>query len=168
MSKLLKILILSLVLSTLAFTSAHKYYVSITQIEYVEEKQSLQVITRIFIDDLERLIRERYDETITLAGKDEPKIVDSYIERYLKDKIRIKINGSEPSLDFLGKEYDDNLIYCYLEIQSIETISSFEITNQVLFDVFSEQKNVIRTKINSKNKSFILVKENDKGLLNFN
>ena len=34
-------------------------------------------------------------------------------------------------------------------------------------DVFEEQQNVVRTKIKGKNKSFILIKENDKGVLNF-
>ena len=55
----------------------------------------------------------------------------------------------------------------YLEIEGVKEINSFEIQNLVLFDLYAEQQNIIRTNINSKNKSFILIKENDKGLLNF-
>lgn len=150
-----------------AFTGAHEYYVSITQIEYVKEKETVQIISRIFIDDLEKLIRERYDPEVTLASDDEPAKVDFYIEKYLNEKIKFKINNIDIDATFIGKEYEADIVYCYLEIENIESINSFEITNQVLFDLYSEQQNIVRLKINDKNKSFILIKENDKGLLNF-
>lgn len=151
----------------MAFNAAHEYYVSITKIEYVKEKKSVQIISRIFIDDFERLIRERYDPDVTLAADDELAKVDFYIEKYLDEKITIKINGKAVDAVFIGKEYESDIVYCYLEIENVESIQSFEISNQVLFDLYSEQQNIIRLKINDKNKSFILIKENDKGLLNF-
>ena len=98
---------------------------------------------------------------------DESKKVNDYVEKYLKDKILIKINGIDQNLIFIGREYEDDIMYCYFEIQGVNSIKSFEITNLVLFDIFEEQQNIVRTFINSKHKSFILIKENDKGLLNF-
>lgn len=165
--KSLKYLIIITVLPLLAFTAAHKYYVSITQIEYVKEKQSLQLITRIFVDDLEQLICTRYDETITLAENEAQQKADGYIERYLKSKIIIKINGAEVAVNFLGKEYENDIVYCYLEVEKVASIQSFEITNRVLFDLFTDQKNIIRSNINNENNSFILNRQNDKGMLNF-
>jgi hypothetical protein len=141
--------------------------VSVTQIDYIKEKQTVQITSRIFIDDFEKLIRERYDESVTLAIKNEPVKVNDYIERYLKDKIKIKINKNPATLKFIGKEYEDDIMYCYLEITEVHEINSFEITNHVLYDLYKEQQNVVRTFINSKHKSFILIPENDKGLLNF-
>lgn len=160
-------LLLFVAIPLVAFNTAHEYYVSITMIEYVEEKQSVQIISRIFIDDLERLIRERYDSEVTLATEDEPAKVDYYIEKYLEEKITFKINNNDVDAVFIGKEYESDIVYCYLEIENVSSIQSFEISNQVLFDLYSEQQNIVRTKINGKNKSFILIKENDKGLLNF-
>lgn len=158
---------LLVILCFLAFNEAHKYYVSVTQIEYVKEQNSLQIISRIFIDDFERLLRERYDESITLAIENEKAIVDSYTERYLKDKLTISIDGRSQNIEFIGKEYEDDIMFVYLEITDVENINALEVTNQVLFDVFEEQQNVVRTKIKGKNKSFILIKENAKGVLNF-
>ncbi|WP_159021631.1 DUF6702 family protein [Formosa sp. L2A11] len=149
----------------LAFTTAHKYYVSITEVHYVKEKQSVQIITRIFIDDLEKLVRERFDESITLAGKNESDKVDYYLEKYLTEKIQIKINGKPAVLQFIGKEYDNDIAICYIEIPKIDHISEIEVKNKVLYDIFEEQQNVVRLDINGKKKSFILIKENDKGLL---
>lgn len=161
-------LIIVMLLPIFSFTSVHKYYVSVTQVEYIQERGELQLISRIFIDDLEKLLRERYDDSITLAGENESEMVDGYLEKYLKQKIEVKINGEVKILEFLGKEYEDDIAICYLEIPEIESIGSIQISNKVLFDIFEEQKNIIRMKINGKRKSFILIPENDKGLLNFN
>ncbi|QDO92708.1 peptidase E [Formosa sediminum] len=165
--KALKYFLLFVLLPILAFTTAHKYYVSITEIHYVKEKQSVQIISRIFIDDLERLVRERFDKSITLAIKDESPQVDFYLEKYLTEKLRIKINGKDAVLQFIGKEYDDDIAICYIEITNISNISKIEVQNLVLMDVFEEQQNVVRLDINNKKKSFILIKQNDKGLLKF-
>lgn len=166
--KLFKITCLILTLSFFSFKAAHKYYISVTQIDYVKEKESVQIISRIFIDDLEKLLRERYDESITLAGKTEPKEVDVYLEKYLKEKLKVKINDKEASIAFIGKEYDADIIKCYLEIKGIKSIQTFEISNQVLFDLFSEQQNIIKTNINSKQKSVIQMPEKNTTLLKFN
>lgn len=164
----MKRLLILVIVPLLSFVAIHKYYISVTQIDYLQNKQSVQITTRIFIDDLEKLLRERYDETITLASVNEPNTTDLYIERYLNEKIKIKINNKEASLSFIGKEYDVDIVKCYLEIEGVKKIESFEISNEVLFDLFSDQQNIIKTKINSQQKSVILFRQNPSALLKFN
>ena len=166
--KTLKFALIFFALPLMAITSVHKFYVSVTQIEYVEDKASVQIISRIFIDDLENLLRTRYDETITLNVDKEVTTSDFYIEKYLKEKLKIDINGEAKVFTYIGKEYEDDIVFCYLEITDIKQINTFTVTNQILQDLFEEQENIVRTYINSKHKSFILTKENDKGMLNFN
>lgn len=166
--KILKFAIILLLMPALSFTSVHKYYVSVTNIEYVKEKEAVQIISRIFIDDFEKLLRERYDENITLGAKDEISTIDAYIERYLAEKLKIDINGQASKFIYLGKEYEDDIVFCYLEIERITNIKSFEISNKILLEMFEEQENIVRTNINGKRKSFILKNGNDKGVLNFN
>ena len=162
------VLLITVLVSTAAVTALHKYYVSVTQVEYIEEENSLQIISRIFVDDFEKLIRERYDESITLAEADEPEIVESYIERYIKEKFVIQIDGKSVSMNYLGKEYDNDIVYLYIEVTDLKEINTMEIRNEILFEIYEEQQNIIRTKIKGKHKSFILIKENAKGVLNFN
>ncbi len=166
--KTFKFLLVAFLLPLFAFTTAHKFYVSVTQIEYVKEKQSVQIISRIFIDDLEELLRQRYDENITLDTNKDETTIDSYIEKYFKAKVQIEINGNYKTFTFLGKEYEDDIVYCYLEITNVKSIESFKITNQLLFDIFEEQQNIVKTKFNSQNKSFMLTQYDDTGVLNFN
>lgn len=166
--KINKLLVFLIILPLMSFTIAHKYYVSVTEVEYVKEQESMQIVTRIFIDDFEKMLRERYDESITLdIGKDETQI-DAYIQKYLSSKLQITIDNTLQQFEFLGKEYEDDILFCYLEITDVSAINNFEIVNQVLFDVFDDQQNLVKTKINSKRKSFMLIPQNDKGVLNFN
>ena len=161
-----KLFLFVLVLPLLSFKGLHKYYVSVTEIEYVNEKKSVQIISRVFIDDFESLLRNRYDERLTLELDNEDDLVNYYTEKYLKEKLQITINGQALEFNFIGKEYEEDIMLSYLEIVDVENISSIEVTNRILFELFPDQKNIVRFKINGINKSILLIKENDKGLLN--
>lgn len=166
--KLLRLIAASIVF--LLFVSSdkiHEYYVSVTKIEYSIEQESVQIITQIFISDFEKLLRERYDENLILDTDDEPENVGLYMKRYLSDKLKITINGTSENFKFIGKEYKDDITYCYLEIKNISTLKSIEVMNRVLFDVLAEQQNIVRLKLNNKNKSFLLIPDNDTCMLNF-
>lgn len=165
--KFFKAIILFCSLSFFAFEAIHDYYISTTQIDYIEETQSLQITSRLFLSDIESLLRQRYDTNITFGEELKPKNVDTYIESYLREKISVKINGEKVDFDFIGEEYDYDIMKCYLEIQGVNSINSFEITNKVLFDLIQEQQNIIKTKINSKQKSFILTVKDTIAVLNF-
>ena len=164
-----KIYLVLAVVSLLSFTSAHKFYISVSNIEYSEKDKSLQIISRIFIDDFEDLLEERYNIKPQLATKNELENVNTYIANYISGQLTIKVNGEAKKINFIGKKYEDDVMKCYLEIPNISkaNLRSIEVSNKVLFDMFKEQQNIIHIKINDERKSFICVKENHKGMLNF-
>lgn len=167
--RLLQLLLAFLVLPL--FTSSienHEYYVSVTEIKYAEEQQSLQIISQIFINDFEKLLQERYDKQIKLAPDSDAKVIEDYMQKYLADRLKVKVNGDAVKFKFLGKEYKQDITYCYLEIENITEIKSIEVTNSVLFDILPEQQNIVRLKMLNKNRSFLLVPDNDTCVLNFN
>ena len=72
-----------------SFTELHKFYVSVTQVEYKREEASLQIISRLFIDDIEELLQERYNKDIVLGAKGEKGKVDFYLDNYLHQKMEL-------------------------------------------------------------------------------
>ena len=146
---------------------AHKYYVSVTQVAFIQEKKSVQIVSRIDVDDLEYTLQERYDKTINLTSIAEDPTVDNHIENYLNQKLEIKINTKEVNFDFIGKDYDNDQIVCYLEIENIESISTIEISNTLLFDLFQEQKNIVKLKINDQVNNLIFTYDDRNQYLNF-
>lgn len=161
-----KILVLLILVPTLAFTT-HKYYVSSTKIEYKKEARSLQITMRIFIDDLQETINTTYSKNLELALPNEPEEIDSLINNYVSKKFEIRINDEQKKYSYIGKEYNQDEIYIYLEIENVEFIKAIEIKNSMLMELFPEQQNIIKLYINDTKKTFLLTKQKDKDLLNF-
>ncbi len=160
-------LLFSLIYSLSAFTSAHKYYLSITEIEYADEQKSLQIISRIFVDDFQKLLQTRYDESVELIRGKNNQQTNLYIERYFEDKLKIEINNKTLPLKFIGKRYEDDLIICYFEATDVENFDRVSVTNLILTDLYQEQKNLIHFKKNGETKSLMLMKDKSEGELKF-
>lgn len=166
--KFLKFTILILLFPLLLGSNTHKFYVSITKIEYVKEKESVQIISKLFIDDIEQTLQERYVHTISLGtDKETQKDVD-FLKEYIFAKLKIKVNDQPVNLRYIGKENDIDIMKVYLEIEGVSELSLIEIENKILMDKFPEQQNIIHFKYNNLRKNMILDNNNPKGVLNFN
>tara|TARA_B100000809_G_C15008796_1_gene484167 strand:- start:622 stop:1035 length:414 start_codon:yes stop_codon:yes gene_type:complete len=135
--------------------------------EFVKEKKSVQIITRIDVDDFEFTLQERFDKNIDLTTINEKSTVDGYIKKYLLQKFKIKINTKEVTFNFVGKDYENDQVVCYLEIEDVIAVNTIEISNTILFDLFPKQKNMVKSKINSKVNNLIFTKEDTNQYLNF-
>ena len=160
-----KIAILFL-LFTLAFSS-HKYYLSLTQIEYNKDQDSLEVIINVFMDDIEFAINKEYSVDLRLTTKQELEDVDSYFQKYLRKNLRFLVNKELVNYNFIGKEYEGDLVYFYLEVNVSNSPVSLEVYNTILVTYFEQQQNIIKFKNGSDRQSKILSKNTNKALLNF-
>jgi hypothetical protein len=146
----------------------HKFYMSVTTVEYVQAEESLQIISRIFIDDLESTLQARYDFKAAMATAEESDLVTEYIKRYFNAKFTVFVNGQPREYTFVGKKYDRDQVICYLEVSGVPKagLESVGIQNEILMDVFEAQKNLVHLKVLGIKKSYVLVRENNKGMLN--
>ncbi len=159
---------LLLLLPLVSFVAVHKFYVSVTNINYAPKEDALQITSRVFTDDFENVLRERYDITLGLGTEEESTVADEYVEKYLRAKFLLRINKKDAPFIYIGKKQDNDVLIFYLEVPKVNysEIKSIEIQNEVLLDLFEEQQNVVHFKLKDYKKSFILVKENNKGMLN--
>ena len=148
-------------------SGAHEFYLSVTEIEYNNEKQSLQIITRVFIDDFEDVLNERYGAELQLSEEAEEGAVAENISKYLKQKLRLQVNGEELQLNYLGKEYDADQLVLYIEVENLAPFNKIEVTNEILTDLFDDQKNVVHVKVNDKTKSLLLMRQQETEKLTF-
>ena len=160
-----KIAIIFLLFS-LAFTS-HKYYLSLTQIEYNKDQDSLEVIINVFMDDIEFAINKEYSVDLRLTTKQELEDVDSYFQKYLRKNLRFLVNKELVNYNFIGKEYEGDLVYFYLEVNVSDSPVSLEVYNTILVTYFEQQQNIIKFKNGSDRQSKILSKNTNKALLKF-
>ena len=159
-------LFLLVIIPLLAF-GMHKYYISLTKIDFIENEKMVQITMRFFIDDIENTLENRFDIKLELDTENENKKANTFLEKYIVSKFKVIINENVKTLNFLGKEYENDVVFFYLEITDIETVNKIEVQNRMLFEEFPEQENYIKFNINKSKKTYILSKKNDKEMLNF-
>lgn len=162
-----KIFLLLFIIPLVSFSVAHKFYLALTEIEFNQEQQSVQIIMSVFMDDIELAINNEFDIDAQISTPNQLQNIDDYFLKYLQHHFKLKVNKQEKNYNFIGKEYDGNIVYFYLEIENISKIQNLEIQNTVLIKNFPDQQNLLKTKINNTHKSLLLSNKNDKGLLNF-
>ena len=84
------------------------------------------------------------------------------ISKYIEDNFYVAINSKNTSYSYLGKEYDNDIVYLYLEIANIKKIKSIEVTDTMLMDYFPNQKNIVKLKANDSKKTLFLTKDKNK------
>lgn len=166
--RFLKIGLLTLLVPLFAFTVLHKFYISVTNVDYSEKEEAVQIITRVFIDDMNAVINERYGIPAKLGTERESDMDRDYLKKYLRTKFVVEINGETVPYNFIGKKYDTDMLICYLEVPNIQRneLKQIGITNEVLTDLFDDQQNVVHIKVDGKKKSHVLIKSHTKGMLN--
>ena len=95
------------------------------------------------------------------------KDADVYFNNYLTKKLIFTINNKIVTYNYIGKEYEGDLVYFYLEIAVKENPISLEVSNTILLTYFDQQQNIVKFKNGSKRQSIILSKNTNKALLNF-
>jgi len=155
-----------LIIPLMAFT-LHKYYISLTQIDYNLHEKSLHITMRLFIDDLEKSLNTNFKKEFKLDTNKELAKTNDFIAFYLNTHFNVKVNDTLRNYTFLGKEYENDVIYFYIEIDSISNIKNIAVQNNILISEFETQQNIIKLNINNQKKTMILNKSNDKDLLNF-
>jgi len=147
--------------------SVHKYYLSLCEIEYVKEKESIQIIIGFFIDDIELTLNKDHNTSLKIATAQEFEFIDNYFETYLNKHLKVTVNNNLATYNYIGKEQDSDIVRFYLEITDIKVLNTLEIKNTCLIRDFEDQQNIIKINANQKHKTFYLNKKTHKGLLKY-
>tara|TARA_Y200000002_G_scaffold356310_1_gene337969 strand:+ start:520 stop:987 length:468 start_codon:yes stop_codon:yes gene_type:complete len=129
--------------------SLHPFYISTSEIFLKEDNHDIKI--KIFRDDLEDGLRLFFDKSISIDSEIKLEKRSNHIDTYIKDKFQISINKSEiiPSIDNYSLVND--LVEIYLSFKTKGDIDNIKVYNNILFDVFQVQKNVVL--INFKNQT---------------
>ena len=134
----------------------HKFYVSVTQIDYVPNKKRIEITSRIFIDDLEKALTKKYQKKPNITSSNELPEAEEWIKTYVKEKIKVSINKKPQVIEYLAKEVEGDVLIIYTKIAISKKINTFEFYNSLLTETFQDQQNIVHTNINSNKKSFLL------------
>jgi hypothetical protein len=164
MKKLIFIFLISITFITMGF-SIHKFYVSIYQINFNQNKKRVEITSRIFVDDLNEILNKKFSKKTFLGERNEHDEDVLLLKKYISDNLLITINGKPSKYSFISKELENNILICYFNINEISKIKTIEIQNTTLFDLNTDQQNIIQTTINQNKQTLLLTSDNPKGML---
>ena len=145
---------LILIVFCLGFSS-HKYYVSTSLFNFTDTN-SLQITIRLFKDDFKDALKKKYSINHVLT--DQILIDSTYhsnIDYYFNSFLTVSFDDKKNKLNFLGLENKNDMFVFYLEIENLPDFNVISFDNKLLFDLYSEQQNIIHVKKNGIKKSFI-------------
>ena len=129
---------------------------SLFQITYNTDKDRIELTARVFLDDLEDALEQEYEnDEVFLATSEEHPDVNRLLEAYFNEKLNFIINKKEVQWRFLSKDYEADMVTCYLKIDYSKKIKTLHIKNDFLTEVFEDQKNIIHLVYGSNKKSFL-------------
>ena len=150
------------------FAHAHPFYVSICQIDYNQQNRALEISVKIFADDLLTALNQKKIVDIHLGEPQENPKSDEHIFNYLTENLAFKIGNKPIEFSFVGKEMEDDAVWCYLEIKNIDPLDEISVYNTILTEVYETQNNIVQVNLNGKVKNLLLKKSNTNGQLSFN
>lgn len=134
----------------------HPFHVSVTEIEHKQETKSLEVSSRIFLDDLEEGITTQTDQIFDIVTPDDVAQRDRLVQEYVENRIKVWVNGKEKDMVYIGHEIDVDVMWCYIEIMGIKKMTKIEVENSVLLDTFDDQTNLVHITYKDKTRSLKL------------
>lgn len=143
---------------------AHPIHVSVSELVYHEGEKAIQITQKVFFDDLEDAIYKRSAKKLHLGMENESVQSDEFIIAYLKENFSIRINSQPTEWVFIGKEYEADAIWIYLEIPNQSIPERIEITNTILQDLFDDQKNLLHISCLGRRKSHLFDRSSKKML----
>lgn len=135
----------------------HPLHVSVTEIEHDPEEKRLEIIMRIFIDDLELSIKNEVDQPymdITQPG--EGSSTDKLLKNYLDGRLKIKVNGKEKDVEYVGHEVELPVMYIYAQVRNVKKLKEISVFNSLIMETYDDQTNLVHVESGGKTKSLKL------------
>ena len=136
-------------------TNTHKFYVSTTSVEFKSETKTIEIISQVFTDDLESVLKLK-DKELALDPDSDQERIYVLIANYFKQNLQFSSKGELLDYVFLGKEYKNDIAKCYIELQLAEVPDTIELYNGLFLSLFNDQQNIIHFKNADQRKSYLL------------
>lgn len=147
----------SLSLLLLAFppvASAHRYHTSVTRLEYNSEEHLAEITVQTFADDIEAALSKRSgaEGNVRLDGS---KKTNALALDYLRSVFKLKKGEAEIELQWIGMELKGYTVWIYLQAKAPEGIAKTSLRNNLLFELFSDQINIVNVLNDGKRNTLI-------------
>ena len=131
----------------------HPFHVSVVEVNHNQAEQTLEISCKIFTDDFEKALAQHYKTRVDLINPPDKAAMDSLVKKYLISRLAISTGGKTLKLSYIGFERENEAVYGYVQADHVEAVKTIIITTNLLYDLFTDQVNLVHVIVGGKRKS---------------
>lgn len=132
----------------------HDFHTSITEVTYNSSEKAFEVSIRLFSDDLEKVLLKENPgiKFIGMASDKKDVLLNKYIQKHFG---LLNTQAKRKTMNYIGHEIETDAHWLYIEIPFNEKLQGYSFQNDVFFETFPDQTNIINLTYTSLKKSFL-------------
>jgi len=145
----MKLIIITFLLSVFNYNSnllLHPVHISVTNVDYNETEEEFNISIKLFADDFGKIINKHNNVKLNLGKADENDMCNIFINEYIQNHLALKINNNNifKNIKLLNKEVrlEENSVWLYYKIKFTSSAKKVYIVNDLLNDLYDDQKNL--------------------------
>jgi hypothetical protein len=128
---------------------SHKIHVSVTNLEFSQPRQMVEIVIRVFSDDLENALSRRAERAVKIdpatAGKDRQ--VVELVMAYLRSNFELKNKAGRPvALSWNGIEGQPDMFWIFVKGRAPGGLEGAQLRNKIFCELFDDQVNIVNAK----------------------
>ena len=152
----------------LSVFALHPLHISVTEMEYDEKDKALETMMRVFVDDLEQVMRKRLnDPELDILNLKNGKTLDQLMGDYVKGHFTVALDNKAQQVTYLGHEKDGDAFVFYIEVPKVKKWKTIQVHNDLLTEAFDDQSNLVHVTVRGVVHSLRLTKDNPTDKLTF-
>jgi hypothetical protein len=132
----------------------HPIFVTVTEMNHNAKDKTLEISCKIFTDDFETVLAKATGTKIDLSNPKDTALAGKQISNYIGKHLVITIDGKPAKLNLVGFEKELEAVWSYFEVSQVAaTPRNISVMNDLLYDNFKEQINLMHVTVGGKRKS---------------
>lgn len=145
----------------------HPMHVSVTEIEMDEKEKRLEIMMRVFIDDLELTLRQHYKQPELDILEPKEQSLDQLMEAYLKSRFQVSLDSKVQVARYLGHERDHEALIFYIEVEKVKKWRAIQVRNSIITEIYDDQSNLVHVTVGETVRSLRLTRTKPSDIINF-
>lgn len=159
--------ILSIIQSMAFALMLHPLHVSVTEIEYDEKDKALEIMMRVFIDDLELTMRSRLNKPELDITEPKGITLDQMMTPYLTERFKLTLDNKPQKIKYLGHEKEGEAFIFFIEVENVKKWKAIQVMNNIIMETHEDQSNLVHVTVRGKVRSLRLTKNTPADVLTF-
>ena len=131
----------------------HPLYISVTEINHNAKDKTLEVSCKMFTNDFETTLEKSAHVKVDLSEPKDKKLTDKLIADYVSKHLQLKVDGKTVVLHYIGNEKEADGTWSYFQVNDVPTVRKIDIMNNLLYDSFVQEINIMHVSVGGEKKS---------------